>query len=118
MEVCAMPAQRHDFHACSGGYVRRPRFEEYAEPYSEQFVMKRRDGIIELRMHTAARRLTHAIVRRPWKRRLVQDFGFGLADELFGTHADKFLGCDSRLPNLPQTPAASRTLEGLSFPVR
>lgn len=73
-----MPALRHDFHACSGGYVRRPRFEEYAEKYSEHFVMKRRDGIIELRMHTAARRLTHAIVQRPWKRRLVQDLDSAL----------------------------------------
>jgi len=40
----------------------------------------------------AARRLTHAIVSRPWKRRLVQDFGFGLAHEMFGISADKVFG--------------------------
>jgi enoyl-CoA hydratase/carnithine racemase len=39
-----------------------------------------------------ARRLTHAIVSRPWKRRLVQDFGFGLAHEMFGISADKVFG--------------------------
>lgn len=37
--------------------------------------------------HTA-RRLTHAIAQRPWKRRLVQDLGFGVAHEMFGLHAD------------------------------
>jgi enoyl-CoA hydratase/carnithine racemase len=36
-----------------------------------------------------ARRFTHAIVSRPWKRRLVQDFGFGLAHEMYGISADK-----------------------------
>ncbi|MEV1168178.1 enoyl-CoA hydratase/isomerase family protein [Nonomuraea sp. NPDC049784] len=40
----------------------------------------------------AARRLTHAIVSRPWKRRLVEDFGFGLAHEMFGISADKIFG--------------------------
>lgn len=30
------------------------------------------------------RRLTHAVVQRPWKRRLVQDLGFGMAHEMFG----------------------------------
>jgi hypothetical protein len=37
----------------------------------------------------AARRLTHAIVQRPWKRRLVDDLGFGVAHEMFGISADK-----------------------------
>jgi enoyl-CoA hydratase/carnithine racemase len=40
----------------------------------------------------AARRLTHAIVARPWKRRLVQDLGFGLAHEMFGIAADRRIG--------------------------
>lgn len=40
----------------------------------------------------AARRFTHAITARPWKRRLVQDFGFGLAHEMFGISADKIFG--------------------------
>ncbi len=39
-----------------------------------------------------ARRLTHAIVQRPWKRRLVQDLGFGVAHEMFGIQADGLLG--------------------------
>ncbi|MCC3314963.1 enoyl-CoA hydratase/isomerase family protein [Nocardia africana] len=33
------------------------------------------------------RRLTHAIAQRPWKRRLVDDLGFGLAHEMFGIAA-------------------------------
>lgn len=33
-------------------YVPRPRLESYAEKYAEYFVMQRRDGILELRMHT------------------------------------------------------------------
>jgi enoyl-CoA hydratase/carnithine racemase len=45
-----------------------------------------------MRSPRAARRLTHAIVTRPWKRRLVQDLGFGLAHQLFGMAADGFLG--------------------------
>jgi enoyl-CoA hydratase/carnithine racemase len=39
-----------------------------------------------------ARRLTHAIAQRPWKRRLVQDLGFGIAHEMFGIQADRLLG--------------------------
>lgn len=39
-----------------------------------------------------ARRHTHAIAQRPWKRRLVQDLGFGLAHELHAIHADGRLG--------------------------
>jgi enoyl-CoA hydratase/carnithine racemase len=40
----------------------------------------------------AARRLTHAIVQRPWKRRLVHDLGFGIAHEMFGISADGLRG--------------------------
>lgn len=39
-----------------------------------------------------ARRLTHAIAQRPWKRRLVQDLGFGVAHEMFGIQADQLFG--------------------------
>jgi enoyl-CoA hydratase/carnithine racemase len=42
-----------------------------------------------MRSPRAARRLTHAIVQRPWKRRLVQDLGFGIAHEMFGISADR-----------------------------
>jgi predicted PurR-regulated permease PerM len=34
----------------------------------------------------AIRRLTSAVVRRQWKRRLVQDLGFHVAHELLGMH--------------------------------
>ncbi|MHA7985609.1 enoyl-CoA hydratase/isomerase family protein [Rathayibacter sp. CAU 1779] len=37
----------------------------------------------------AARRLTHAIAQRPWKRRLVDDLAFGVAHEMFGISADR-----------------------------
>jgi len=37
-------------------------------------------------------RLTHAIAQRPWKRRLVQDPGLGVAHEMFGIQADRLLG--------------------------
>jgi len=40
----------------------------------------------------AARRLTHAIAQRPWKRPPVQDLGFGVAHHMFGTHADRPVG--------------------------
>ncbi|WP_201295363.1 hypothetical protein [Nocardia sputi] len=33
------------------------------------------------------RRFTHAIAQRPWKRRLVDDLGFGIAHEMFGIAA-------------------------------
>lgn len=36
----------------------------------------------------ATRRLTSAVLRRPWKRRLVQDLGFHLAHELLGIRMD------------------------------
>lgn len=35
-----------------GGFVARPVFEEYAEKYADYFVMRRENGVIELRMHT------------------------------------------------------------------
>ncbi|MGW0803500.1 enoyl-CoA hydratase/isomerase family protein [Nonomuraea sp. NPDC002799] len=47
-----MTKEMDDWHAREGGYVRRPSFEEYAEKYADYFVMTRRSGIIELRMHT------------------------------------------------------------------
>jgi enoyl-CoA hydratase/carnithine racemase len=47
-----MPQELDEWHARAGGYVPRPGFEVYAEKYSRYFVMRRRDGIIELRMHT------------------------------------------------------------------
>ncbi|HEY2669887.1 MAG TPA: enoyl-CoA hydratase/isomerase family protein [Rugosimonospora sp.] len=47
-----MPKELDEWHARSGGYVPRPRFETYAQKYADYFVMRRRDGIIELRMHT------------------------------------------------------------------
>lgn len=47
-----MPQELDDWHAQAGGYVPRPAFDAYAEKYSDYFAMRRRDGIIELRMHT------------------------------------------------------------------
>ncbi|ADP82356.1 enoyl-CoA hydratase/isomerase family protein [Pseudofrankia inefficax] len=47
-----MPRELDEWHAQAGGYVPRPSFEVYAEKYAEYFVMHRRDGILELRMHT------------------------------------------------------------------
>jgi enoyl-CoA hydratase/carnithine racemase len=47
-----MPQELDQWHASAGGYVARPSFDAYAEKYSRYFVMRRRDGIIELRMHT------------------------------------------------------------------
>jgi enoyl-CoA hydratase/carnithine racemase len=47
-----MPAELDDWHAQAGGYVSRPSFEAYAEKYARYLAMRRRDGIIELRMHT------------------------------------------------------------------
>jgi enoyl-CoA hydratase/carnithine racemase len=48
-------------------------------------------GIAEkiMRRPRNGRRMTHAIITRPWKRRLVNDFGFHLTHELFGLLADK-----------------------------
>jgi enoyl-CoA hydratase/carnithine racemase len=47
-----MSTELNNLRARLGGFVRRPAFEEYAEKYSDHFVMERRDGIIQLRMHT------------------------------------------------------------------
>ncbi len=47
-----MPKDLADWHAAVGGFVARPRFEEYSQKYAEHFVMTREDGILELRMHT------------------------------------------------------------------
>jgi hypothetical protein len=35
------------------------------------------------------RRLTSAVLRRQWKRRLVQDLGFHVSHELLGMHLSK-----------------------------
>jgi enoyl-CoA hydratase/carnithine racemase len=37
----------------------------------------------------ATRRLTHAIAQRPYRRRLLEDHGFGMAHELFGAFTDR-----------------------------
>ena len=37
----------------------------------------------------AIRRLTSAVLRRQWKRRLVEDLGFHIAHELLGMHLNK-----------------------------
>jgi enoyl-CoA hydratase/carnithine racemase len=37
----------------------------------------------------AIRRLTGAVLRRQWKRRLVQDLGFHITHELLGMHLNK-----------------------------
>ncbi|MGW0809995.1 enoyl-CoA hydratase/isomerase family protein [Nonomuraea sp. NPDC002799] len=42
----------NEWHDRLGGFVARPAFQEYARKYSDHFVMERREGIIELRMHT------------------------------------------------------------------
>jgi len=47
-----MPRELDDWHSRAGGYVARPSFDAYAEKFSRYFAMRRRDGIIELRMHT------------------------------------------------------------------
>jgi enoyl-CoA hydratase/carnithine racemase len=47
-----MPLIPDDWQARNGRYVPRPRFEDYSEKYADYFAMTRRDGVIELRMHT------------------------------------------------------------------
>jgi enoyl-CoA hydratase/carnithine racemase len=47
-----MPQELDEWHARTGGYVDRPRFDDYAAKYADHFAMRRRDGIIEVRMHT------------------------------------------------------------------
>jgi len=45
-----------------------------------------------MRRPLMARRMTSAIVKRPWKQRLVNDFGFHVAHELYGIIADNPVG--------------------------
>ncbi len=47
-----MPEELDTWHARVGGFVARPDFDTYAEKYRDYFVMRRQDGILELRMHT------------------------------------------------------------------
>lgn len=47
-----MPRELDDWHARAGGFVPRPDFAAYAQKYAPYFAMRRREGIIELRMHT------------------------------------------------------------------
>jgi len=120
------------------GFVSRPRFEDYREKYATHFKLERRNGILQVQMHTKGgpvmyglpihnawsqlwldigndpdnevlpldrllpraweiaekimqkprtiRRLTSAVLRRQWKRRLVEDLGFHIAHELLGMH--------------------------------
>jgi hypothetical protein len=35
------------------GFVSRPRFEDYREKYAPYFKMERRNGILQVQMHTA-----------------------------------------------------------------
>jgi enoyl-CoA hydratase/carnithine racemase len=47
-----MSSELNDLHARLGGFVKRPEFDDYAEKYADHFAMERRDGIIQVRMHT------------------------------------------------------------------
>jgi enoyl-CoA hydratase/carnithine racemase len=47
-----MSEQVREWHDRLGGFAGRPDLKEYAERYADHFAMRRRDGIIELRMHT------------------------------------------------------------------
>ncbi|MVU82812.1 enoyl-CoA hydratase/isomerase family protein [Nocardia sp. ET3-3] len=47
-----MPGSLDEWRTRTGGFVPRPDFDDYAQKYSRYFAMQRRDGILELRMHT------------------------------------------------------------------
>jgi enoyl-CoA hydratase/carnithine racemase len=45
----------------SSGFVTRPRFEEYREKFADFFKMERRDGIIQVQMHTDGGPVTYGL---------------------------------------------------------
>jgi enoyl-CoA hydratase/carnithine racemase len=47
-----MPNELDEWRDRVGRFVEQPQFTEYAERFRDHFVLHRRDGIIELRMHT------------------------------------------------------------------
>ncbi|MGI5228253.1 enoyl-CoA hydratase/isomerase family protein [Actinoallomurus sp. CA-142502] len=47
-----MPKEVDEWHDRLGGFVGRPALDEYADKYSDHFVVERNGGVIELRMHS------------------------------------------------------------------
>jgi enoyl-CoA hydratase/carnithine racemase len=50
--VCPVSDELDAWHDQVGGFVHGPQFEEYSQRYRDHFVLERRKGIVQLRMHT------------------------------------------------------------------
>ncbi|GAA5167688.1 enoyl-CoA hydratase/isomerase family protein [Amycolatopsis dongchuanensis] len=70
-----LPMSREDLAARWPGYVPPPSLEEYAKKYEDSFVMRRRDGILELRMHTDGGTYVHNWAAHNAWNRVWQDVG-------------------------------------------
>ena len=76
------------------GFVSRPRFEDYREKYATYFKLERRNGILQVQMHTAGGPVMYGLpIHNAWSQ-LWLDIGNDPDNEvlIFGGTGDKWIG--------------------------
>jgi enoyl-CoA hydratase/carnithine racemase len=76
------------------GFVSRPRFEDYREKYATHFKLERRDGILQVQMHTAGGPVLYGLpIHNAWSQ-LWLDLGNDPDNEvlIFSGTGDKWIG--------------------------
>ncbi|WP_433182079.1 enoyl-CoA hydratase/isomerase family protein [Actinoallomurus sp. CA-150999] len=70
------------WHDRMGGFADRPAFTEYADRYSDHFVVERHDGVVEVRMHTRGGPAVMSLgLHNAWGR-LLRDVGSDPSNEV------------------------------------
>ena len=86
------------------GFVSRPRFEDYREKYATYFNMERRDGILQVQMHTEGGPVIYGLpIHNAWSQ-LWLDIGNDPDNEvlIFSGTGDKWIaGFDPEMSKLP-----------------
>src|SRR3954470_8936399 len=76
------------------GFVSRPRFEDYREKFASYFTMERRDGILQVQMHTKGGPVLYGLpIHNAWSQ-LWLDVGNDPDNEvlIFGGAGDQWIG--------------------------
>ena len=86
------------------GLVTRPRFEDYREKHATYFTMERRNGILQVQMHTTGGPVMYGLpIHNAWSQ-LWLDLGNDLDNEvlIFSGTGDKWIaGFDPEMSKLP-----------------
>ena len=88
----------------SMGFVSRPRFEDYREKYAKYFKMERRNGVLQVQMHSDGESVIYGLpIHNAWSQ-LWMEIGNDPDNEvlIFGGAGDKWIaGFDPEMSKLP-----------------